>query len=89
MEAVGYAGAAAVLLAYALVARRGPSLGVHLLNLAGAVGIIVNSLFHEAYPSVALNLAWVAVAVYGLTVVRREPSAPIPPRQAEADPRPS
>jgi hypothetical protein len=36
------------------------------LNLFGAVGVGVNSLTHQAFPSVGINLAWMLIAVYAL-----------------------
>ncbi len=37
-----------------------------MINVIGALGIIVNSAVHMAVPSVALNVAWLLIALYGL-----------------------
>jgi hypothetical protein len=39
------------------------------MNLAGAVGLAVNSAVNGAWPSVALNLVWIAVGA--VTLLRR------------------
>jgi hypothetical protein len=68
-DAIGWAGAACLLLAYARLSSGRLALGVryHLLNLAGAGGLAVNGAFHHAWPSTALNLIWLGI---GLTALR-------------------
>jgi hypothetical protein len=54
IDAAGWAGAGALLLAYGLVSTgrlNGRSFGFQLLNLFGAVGLLANG----AWPSAALN----------------------------------
>ncbi|MGL5818814.1 MAG: CBU_0592 family membrane protein [Phycicoccus sp.] len=75
MEAIGWAGALALLAAYALlgggrVAATSPT--YRRLNAAGAAGLVVNGTIHGAWPSVALNLTWLAV---GIVTVARSPSS--------------
>jgi hypothetical protein len=36
------------------------------MNLLGAVGFIVNCAWNGAWPSVALNVVWVGIALYAL-----------------------
>jgi hypothetical protein len=63
---IGWAGAALLLLAYTLVSMRrleGRSLAFQLLNLLGSAGLAGNSAANGAWPSAALNLVWMAVAV--------------------------
>lgn len=80
IDVLGYAGALALFAAYALVTRRGPSQPVHVLNAFGAVAIVANGTYHGAYPSVALNVAWLFLALYGLLRLRRlGPAAMHPP----------
>jgi hypothetical protein len=69
-DAIGWAGAACLLLAYARLSSGRLTVGVwyHLLNLAGAGGLAVNGAFHHAWPSTALNLVWLGI---GLTALRR------------------
>ncbi len=35
-------------------------------NLIGGIGFIINTYFHEAYPSVLVNVIWVIIAVGAL-----------------------
>jgi len=66
---IGWAGAALILLAYLLVSTKklsSVSKEFQLLNLFGAVGIVINSSVHRAFPSVGLNVVWAIIAVYGL-----------------------
>lgn len=66
---IGWAGAALILLAYLLVSTRklsSVSKQFQWLNLFGAIGIIINSSVHRAFPSVGLNVVWAVIAVYGL-----------------------
>jgi len=67
--AAGWAGAAALLLAYGLVTsgRLSPRGGAfQALNLAGSLGLAANSGYHGAWPSVALNLVWMAIGAVAL-----------------------
>ncbi len=71
IDAAGWAGAAALLLAYGLVSSgrlSGRSVGFQLLNLAGAVGLMANGIWHGAWPSAALNAVWLVI---GVTALRR------------------
>ncbi|GAA4708077.1 CBU_0592 family membrane protein [Phytohabitans rumicis] len=68
VEAVGWAGAGCLLLAYALLSAgrltTGPA--YQLLNLAGSVGLAVNAIVHSAWPSSSLNLVWLAIGLAAL-----------------------
>jgi hypothetical protein len=78
INVVGWAGAAALLLAYWMVSTHratGASATYQLLNLAGSVLVLLNSLYYGAYPSVGVNAVWIAIGVYALTfraAVRRD-----------------
>jgi len=66
---IGWAGAAFILLAYLLVSTKklsSQSKEFQWLNLFGAIGIVINSSVHRAFPSVGLNVVWAIIAVYGL-----------------------
>ena len=68
-EVIGWMGTLAILLAYFLVSFRKISSGskeYQLLNLFGAMGIILNSAIHRALPSVGLNAAWLLIALFAL-----------------------
>ena len=76
IDLAGWAGAAALLLAYGLVSTgrlTGRSTGFQLLNLAGAVGLLVNGVWHGAWPSAALNAVWLVIGVTALLRLRRTP----------------
>lgn len=68
-EIVGWVGSGLVVLAYLLNLRgvwshtSAPYLWA---NVVGGLCLIVNTLVHGAYPSTALNVVWVVVAVPSL-----------------------
>lgn len=69
VDVIGWIGAAALLSAYALVSSgrlHGRGLGFQVLNLVGAVGLLVNGAYHGAWPSVGLNSVWLVVGVLAL-----------------------
>ena len=58
-----------ILLAYYLISRnkiQGQSFAYQGMNLLGAVGLVINSGYHNAIPSLALNLIWFAIAVVAI-----------------------
>jgi hypothetical protein len=72
--AAGWAGAAALLLAYALVSTGrlgGRSIGFQVLNLVGSVGLLINGTWHGAWPSAALNAVWLVIGVTALIRIAR------------------
>ena len=69
IELVGWAGALAVLLAYGLVSTErlsSRSWSYQLLNIGGAVGLVINSSWNGAIPSAVVNLIWIGIGVYAL-----------------------
>ena len=78
IDAIGWIGAVAVLVAYALVSAErleSSSTAYQLLNLVGGSLLIVNTVYYGAYPSTILNLFWVGVAVHALVRYRRGSAA--------------
>lgn len=74
IEAVGWLGALSVLAAYALVSTdrvSSRSWSYQLLNISGAVGLVINSGWNGAIPSAVVNLIWIAIGIYALASVRR------------------
>lgn len=71
VEGIGWAGSAAILLAYALLStgrlRAGSAL-YQLMNVFGALGMAINGWAHSALPSVFNNLIWMTI---GLAAVIR------------------
>lgn len=70
IDILGWIGAVCLLLAYFLVSRKrlaGDSLNYQLLNLAGGGLLTVNSLYYGAFPSVAVNVVWIGIALFTLS----------------------
>ncbi len=73
-DAVGWLGAAALLVAYAMVSSRkleGHSTVFQLLNVGGSLLLAANTIFYGAYPSTFVNLIWAAIAIFSITTQRR------------------
>ena len=72
-EVVGWSGAAALLLAYALlsVGRLRVGRRYHLINVAGSLGLGVNALVHGAWPGVMVNTVWLLIGVVTLIEATR------------------
>ncbi len=81
-DAIGWAGAACLLVAYAQLSsgRLAVGLPYHLLNLAGAGALAANGVFHHAWPSTALNIIWLGI---GLTALRRAKDAATSPSSSD------
>lgn len=77
-DAIGWAGAACLLFAYAQVSSGRLTVGVryHLLNIVGALGLAANGAFHRAWPSAALNLIWLGIGLAALRSVSRHQDGP-------------
>ena len=70
-EIAGWYGTSAIVLAYILVSFKVvPANGViyQLLNLTGAIGIIIIAAVKNVKQSVVLNIFWAIIAVIALTV---------------------
>ena len=66
-DAIGWVGAAALLVAYAMVSSRkweGHSWAFQLLNIGGSVLLAANTIFYGAYPSTFVNVIWAAIAMF-------------------------
>ena len=71
LAAVGWVGAGVLLVAYVLAStRRVAAEGsvFQLMNLLGALALTMNSGYHRAWPSAALNAAWITI---GLAMLAR------------------
>jgi len=69
IDAGGWLGAAALLLAYALVSIKrldAGGLGYQWLNLAGGTLLLANSFYYGAFPSVGVNAVWIAIGIFAL-----------------------
>ena len=80
IEVIGWAGAALILGAYALLSAgklRSDAAVYHLMNILGAAGFVVNSGWNGALPSAAMNLIWIGIGVYALyQPYRSKPKSP-------------
>ena len=71
---LGWIGSAAVITAYALISLNKLNSRSKLyqgLNLAGSVGLIVNTAYYRAYPSTVVNVVWLLIAAVALVRVVR------------------
>jgi len=73
-DAIGWVGAAALLVAYAMVSHKkleGDSATYQLLNIGGSLLLAANTIFYGSYPSTFVNLIWAAIAVFSIAARRR------------------
>jgi hypothetical protein len=66
IDLLGWAGAAILLTAYAMVSfkKLRPDSGWYQwLNAAGSGLLVVNTVYHRAYPSAFVNVIWILIAV--------------------------
>jgi drug/metabolite transporter (DMT)-like permease len=73
-DAIGWLGAAALLVAYAMVSSRkleGNSTVYQLLNIVGSILLAANTIFYRAYPSSFVNLIWIGIAVFSIASRKR------------------
>jgi hypothetical protein len=77
-DIAGWIGALALLGAYALVSRgrvTGDGPAFQALNLLGAIGLLINGVHHQAWPSAALNAVWLLIGAAAFGELRRGPRA--------------
>lgn len=82
---IGWIGSLALVAAYFLVARgvwAGDSLKYNALNMSGAVLLIINCAYVNAWPSAVANLFFLAVGVYTVVTVKRAYMKQLAKRQA-------
>ena len=68
-DAIGWAGAAALLVAYAMVSSKkfeGDSIPYQFLNVVGSLLLAANTIFYRAYPSSFVNLIWMGIAIFSI-----------------------
>ena len=74
VDAIGWIGAAALLVAYAMVSFRkweGHSSAFQLLNVGGSLLLAANTIFYGAYPSTFVNIIWTAIAIFTIATSKR------------------
>ena len=73
-DAIGWVGAAALLVAYAMISHKkleGDSATYQLLNISGSLLLAANTIFYGSYPSTFVNLIWAGIAVFSITARKR------------------
>mgnify|MGYP003694679981 FL=1 len=73
-DAIGWVGAAALLVAYAMISARkweGHSSAFQLLNVGGSLLLAANTIFYGSYPSTFVNLIWAAIAIFTIATRKR------------------
>jgi hypothetical protein len=68
-DAIGWVGAAALLVAYAMVSHKkleGDSATYQLLNISGSLLLAANTIFYGSYPSTFVNLIWAGIAIFAI-----------------------
>jgi hypothetical protein len=80
IEVAGWIGAALILGAYILLSAgklKGDSPVYQWMNVIGAAGFILNSGYHGAIPSVAINVLWIGIGGFALwRIYKSAKSAP-------------
>lgn len=69
IDILGWVGSVEVIIAYFLISSNkvnGQSVMYQVLNLTGAVFLIINTIYYGAYPSSLINVVWVGIAGYAL-----------------------
>ena len=67
IEWFGWAGVLFYLIGYLLLALKKISAdryAYHILNALGAIGLVINAVFHKDNPNIVVNAAWLLIAAY-------------------------
>ena len=73
-DAIGWAGAALLLLAYAMISVKKldvDSTAYQLLNIIGSLFLVGNTIFYRAYPSSFVNVIWAGIALFSIAARKR------------------
>ncbi len=73
-DGIGWVGAVALLIAYAMVSSKkleGDSAAFQLLNIGGSILLAANTIFYGSYPSTFVNLIWAGIAIFSIAARRR------------------
>ncbi|HXA99411.1 MAG TPA: hypothetical protein VNW05_02700 [Steroidobacteraceae bacterium] len=85
IDVAGWSAALLILSAYGLLSFGRIQARSHVyqaMNIAGAAGFIINCAWNNAWPSVALNVAWLLIGFYALRRNFRaapKPAGGVPP----------
>ncbi len=75
IEILGWVGSLAVISAYGLNSYqkiKSDSITFQLLNLTGAIFLIINSVYKEAYPFTFINTVWLIIAIAAIVGIVRK-----------------
>lgn len=79
-NAVGIIGVILILLGYYLITKgslTGDDLGYHLMNLCGAVLLLISLMWTWNLPSVIIELCWMSISIWGIfRILRRKNNDP-------------
>ena len=78
IDIIGWIGSVMVVLAYGLNITgklSSDAMSYYLLNIAGSAMLIVNTIYHNALPSAAINVVWIVIAVIALFRKKRKTQA--------------
>jgi hypothetical protein len=66
---IGWAGMILIILAYFLLSNKRlkfNSVTYHLLNLFGAIGIVISTLVTKSWPAMTLDIIWAVIAIFSI-----------------------
>ena len=78
IDVIGWIGSIEVIVAYALNSYqriKSDSIYFQLLNLTGAVFLIINTIYYHAYPSAFINVVWVIIAFFAIARMFLKPKS--------------
>ncbi|WP_268223519.1 CBU_0592 family membrane protein [Sinomicrobium oceani] len=68
-EAIGWTGAILYIIAYFLLSIgwiKAETTFYHLLNILGAIGLIINAHYLDDFPNIIVNLVWLGIGVLAI-----------------------
>ena len=73
IEIIGWLGSALIIYAYAMNIFKkmsSDSVAYYALNIIGSACLIINTFYHHAIPSAAINIVWIVIGISAL--IRRK-----------------
>jgi len=69
IDLIGWIGSVLVVVAYAMNIYKkldSASLPYYLMNIIGSGCLIINTIYHHAFPSAVVNIIWIVIALIAL-----------------------
>jgi hypothetical protein len=69
IDLIGWVGSVLVIVAYAMNIYKkldSASLPYYLMNIIGSGCLIINTIYHHAFPSTVVNIIWILIALIAL-----------------------